>query len=389
MDNAQFQQLLAAVAAALNPPPAALVALTAIPPYEGDAIDLSSRPGLSLFQEGKKPLDCKFDGKLETLFQFQADLKTKADLCKWNTGPHDIFNIEIVPAVAPAPAVTRNIMTEYGNITRAQIDAARTTRDADASLRPKQNALMMFECLYGSLIGTAKDRLISEDDMINDGPTLLYNILTSTFTATFSSAQSTRENLSTFEPRRVKYNVPELNSAIRLAVQKIRSAGEVMNQEIFHYQFKIYKKIKSPTEWSSYLMHLENTIGTNHAYTPDQLYTDVENQYNKLVNQGLWKPADRFPEQQAIAMIAQTKATTDAAKEKADKEKAAKDKNSNKPPFAKSESKEGDTKQWKGDTFHFCPSTNHKNGHWHKHSPAECNTLKKERGTSSGGGGAS
>jgi hypothetical protein len=330
---------------------------TAVSPYEGDALNLSSRSGFSLFQEGKSPLGYKFDGKLETLFQFQADLKTKADLCKWDSGVHDILNVEI---------------------TRAQIDAARVTRDA-GGLRPRQNSLMMFECLYSSLIGDAKDRPVSEEEMTKDGPTLLYCILTATFTATFSSAQSTRENLSNFEPRRLKYDVPQINSAIRVAIKKNRSAGPVNNQEIFHYQFKIYKKIKSPTEWTSYLMHLENTVGTNTTYTPEQLYTDVENHHSKLVNQGVWKPSDRSPEEQAVAMIAQGKAATTTPKTD-DKSKTG-----NKPPFWNSEGKDGETKKWKEDTYYYCPSKNHRNGHWHKHKPEDCNTLKKESSGGTGG----
>jgi hypothetical protein len=378
MDAQQFQQMLNAIAAAFPPAPAAGPPPPPVPapagintPYEGGTLDLTSRSGISLFQDGQKALASTFDGKLETLFQFQADITSKADLFMWNAGPHNIFDIP------NAAGTNRNLMTEYGSITRAELETARAARDAAAEARPRQNARMMYECLLASLVGNAKNRLIGEEAMHSDGPILLHSILTATYTATFSSAQSTRENLSTFEPRRLKYNIPEVNSAIRLSIQKIRSAGEVNNQEIFHYQFKIYKRIKSPTEWTSYLMHLENTIGTNPNYTPEQLYTDTENQHNKLVNQGLWKPADRSAEEQAIAMLANKGPKPD------DKEKTG-----NKPPFAKSEGKEGDTKQWKGDTFHYCPSKNHKNGHWHKHTPAECNTLKKEQSGAAEAAGA-
>ena len=72
MDQAQFQQLLAALGAAINPAAPGIPAN--ISPYEGGALNLQSKSGLSLFDSGKKPLSHTFDGKIETLYQFQACL---------------------------------------------------------------------------------------------------------------------------------------------------------------------------------------------------------------------------------------------------------------------------------------------------------------------------
>ena len=80
-------------------------------------------------------------------------------------------------AVQAAPAVTVNLITHYGELTSAQIEAARVARDAGNDVRAKQNALMMYECIYDSVTGDAKDRLISEGLLNQDGPTLLHNIL--------------------------------------------------------------------------------------------------------------------------------------------------------------------------------------------------------------------
>ena len=46
------------------------------------------------------------------------------------------------------------------------------------------------------------------------------------------------------------------------------------------------------------------------------------------------------------------------------------------PPFAHKEGKLGDTKQWNGRTYYYCPA-NHKHSHWHTHKVEECNTYKK------------
>ena len=77
---AQAIQALATAAAAAPPPPAAPAAIPPpvipdhISPYEGNALDLSSQTGTSLFQKGSEALASKFTGKVEDLHLFLADL---------------------------------------------------------------------------------------------------------------------------------------------------------------------------------------------------------------------------------------------------------------------------------------------------------------------------
>ena len=52
------------------------------------------------------------------------------------------------------------------------------------------------------------------------------------------------------------------------------------------------------------------------------------------------------------------------------------DKEKKTPPFGQKQGKLGDTKQWNGKTYHFCPA-NHKHSHWHAHKVEDCNTFKK------------
>jgi hypothetical protein len=85
MDAAAAQALANAIAglpealtAALIPQvaPAAPVAAapTMVSPYEGNALDLSSRVGQSLYEEGGSPLDNKFTGRIEDYHLFMSDL---------------------------------------------------------------------------------------------------------------------------------------------------------------------------------------------------------------------------------------------------------------------------------------------------------------------------
>ena len=70
---AAIQALTAAATAQLVPSPAPL-APTYVSPYEGDALDLSSHTGTSLFHDGCAALPSKFTGKVEDLHMFLADL---------------------------------------------------------------------------------------------------------------------------------------------------------------------------------------------------------------------------------------------------------------------------------------------------------------------------
>ena len=101
-----------------------------------------------------------------------------------------------------------------------------------------------------------------------------------------------------------------------------------------------------------------------------------------LLNQGLWKPSNKTPEEQTLAMVAQQQQAKNSpnnpTKPKPSSRQSTKtmEKDKKNPPFATSSGKLGDTKQWNGKTYYWCPA-NHKHSHWHTHKVEECNTYKK------------
>ena len=380
MNEAIILCLVTAIQALAPPAPGAPV-LDRLSPFDGDALDLTTRSGQSLFFEGTKALPTTFSGKVEELFLFIADLKNKTTICRWDA-THDIINTSTV-GTATVPSVILNLITDYARLTKADVLAAQVSRNApNALVRAKQNSRMMYTCLYDSVTDDAKNRMLADDGaIVEDGPTFFYRLVTSTFTTTFSSAQSTRDQLSNLQPRRYKYEITAINNVIRIAVSKLKaSAGtneSISFNEIFYYQFKIYKKIRSPTDWITRILFLENKMTSDPSYHPEDLYNDSELQFNKLLDDGQWKPSDKSPEEQAIAMAAAFTSPPDRPP-KSDKPP---DKNKHSPPFAQTAGKEGDSKTWNGKTYYWCPAR-HRNGHWHPHKLADCNTLKKWRAQS-------
>ena len=392
MDPATAQQLaagiqaLAAAAAALPPPPAppAPAAPAADPlnsPYEGGPLDLASRHGSSLFRDGAQALASKFTGKVNALQLFLADLKTRAKTCRCDHPTHGILT-------AVAAGTKYNLLDDYGKITDAQVEAARVARNAaDASPRAKQNSQMMYECLMASITEEAKSALASRNQEFHeDGPSLFHHVVSQLFTATFSNAQATRDNLADFHLKWFRYDVIQVNNYISSAVMTLKAAssagGTITDQDILYFQFKVYKKIKAPAEWTAHIQFLESTVASTPGYTPKTLFNETQAKYTTLLNQGLWKPSDKTPEKQTLAMVAQQqqakKSSNNSTKSKPSSGQSSKntEKDKKNPPFANSPGKLGDTKQWNGKTYYWFPA-NHKHSHWHTHKVEECNTYKK------------
>ena len=123
--------------------------------------------------------------------------------------------------------------------------------------------------------------------------------------------------------------------------------------------------------------------GSQHScYTPETLFNETQAKYTTLLNQGLWQPSDKTPEEQTLAMVAQQqqtkKSSNNSTKSKSNSDQGSKamEKDKKSPPFANKPGKLGDTKQWNGKTYYWCPA-NHKHSHWHMHKVEECNTYKK------------
>ena len=154
-----------------------------------------------------------------------------------------------------------------------------------------------------SMTEEAKSALTSRDQEFHeDGPSLFYSVVSQLFTATFSNAQVTCDNLADFHPKRFRYDVTQVNNYISSAVMTLKAdsstGGMITDQEILYFQFKVYKKIKAPAEWTTHILFLESTVASTPGYTPETLFNETQAKYTTLLNQGLWKPSDKTPEEQ-------------------------------------------------------------------------------------------
>ena len=142
-----------------------------------------------------------------------------------------------------------------------------------------------------SITEEAKSALASRDQEFHeDGPSVFYHVVSQLFTATFSKAQPTHDNLADFHPKRFWYDEIQVNNYISSAMMTLKAAssagGTITDQEILYFQFKVYKKIKAPAEWTPHILFLESTVASTPGYTPETLFNETQAKYMTLLNHG-------------------------------------------------------------------------------------------------------
>jgi hypothetical protein len=263
-------------------------------------------------------------------------------------------------------------------------------REAGNDLRTKQNARMMHSCIYDSLFGDAKARMASLEHH-NDGPTLFFALVESTFTATFIHAQSLRHALQTLHPKRFNYDIDKLHAYIRVALQAIRAGSNgqpVSEPEILFYLFNSYKKIQAPATWASHVQVMQSLISRTPNYTSVDLMAEAARTYSQLRDLGEWKPSDKSPADQVMAMMATFSSNSGTRPTESGEKGAGNSGNKQggsqnsgarqrfeRPPFADKPGKLGDSKKWNDNVYYWCPGQ-HKAGHWVRHKPEKCHGGK-------------
>jgi hypothetical protein len=141
MNNDQLQQLLAAVTDGLQHP-AGAYALTPGQVNPTNPLDYSTSSRIKIWNKASAPLPFKFNVEGKEVNTFCEALSERANKSGWNLARADI----IMTNNSSAPAIQRNIITKYGQLTVAEITAAVEGWITDESRRA-QNNMQMFTCI--------------------------------------------------------------------------------------------------------------------------------------------------------------------------------------------------------------------------------------------------
>lgn len=327
-------------------------------PWQGD-IDLSTKIGKSLWNEGIIPLENKFSGQGKDVIRFLADVQNRVDKCFW----HDIITVN-----------GKNLIKNHGEIELRALEAARITRDWEgqtartlAEARPKINALMLYYFLYDSL-GTYPQKKLSTKlkDIKQDGPMLLKVVLTDTFVATKAATFNIKEKFFELTLKTYKWNVVSMNQDVREKRADLIAAGTSSDDtDIIIALLRAYNTAANE-EFKSAVAFWRNQWDANEIKDAEELMQKADAKYEELWARRAWKKTGKGD--QIVALTAKVDALSkkDTSKVKGEGNSVPKWK------YDRSISKK-DTYTKSGKTYHWCDGPGH-NGKamWTIHKPGTC-----------------
>ena len=218
-----------AATATINIVPAITFALTSGLLHADDIIDLNSKLGRDIYIRATAPLKTFFDSDSKNINLFQNQLKRKTENSGWGTGTGNIIHIK------DAKGNSRNLITEYGCLSKEDIEAA----TADYLGKPKraaQNNQMMLECILESITEECFHKIANEEDKYtlqdNESAALLYNLLMSkAIVDTRATTFQFRNYLDTLEEYMINLgsNIELFNIHVKNVKEGLKARGEIID----------------------------------------------------------------------------------------------------------------------------------------------------------------
>ena len=324
-----------------------------------------------------QPLETKFSGYGKDLVRFRTDVQNRVDKCQWT---------QIITFG------TRNIITNYGEILKADVQAARNARNAAvittlAQARTKIDALMMFHFLYDSLGPVPQKKLSTMLVSTNqDGPLLLKMILDDTYVATQASTFSIKEKFYDLNLKKYRFNVHSLNQDVREKLVDLVAAGHVSDQtDIIISLFRAYHT-STNEEFKSSVAYWKNEWNSSVWSTPDELMRRADAKYIELKDLGTWGKRSA-KDNQIVALTSKIDALSKNNKDSKTRESnkdTDKNKESKVPKWKYDKSLSTNNSYKRNDKIYkWCTGPGHGSiGMWVVHEPGSC--TKSKPGTKPG-----
>lgn len=285
------------------------------------------------------------------------------------------------------PPVNKNLLTNYGEITRAEV-TRRVATYLRTNNREEQDSDMLFNCLRKSitdevyaLVTTEPECYVFEinQEILVDGPWFLAAIIDHTYTKVKANTEAARKNLSSltkYMESLANSNVDKFNIHVKEQLETLAAGGEIANDPITNL-FKGYSKVKDRTfrEWikQKKLAYKAST----YRIDPNAkvfMYLAKKDHLDALLAKK-WMALDE-DQQTILALQTEIKESKSGGRSSRlqDGKKRMQDKSTDwswkRVPPGEGEPR---TNKFKGCTYYWC--TNH--NLWCLHKPSECK-LKKE-----------
>ena len=357
-----------------NPPPVPPQRIL-LTPWDGE-IDLTTRHGQRMWEEGIEAMDRKFTGTAKDLPRFMGDLKVRVLKCRYN------YIVRFG---------NLSLLSDHGQIPLTTVRDARDAykaKGAPATLAEAQEGihrLMMFHFLYDSLENYPLKKIQNQlDDINEDGPMLLKVILKSTFTATNATTFSIKEKLFNLDMKRYKHNVQALNQDVREKMVDLVAAGHRADDtELVINLFRAYNT-STNEDFKTAVAFWRNQWETNEFTDPEVLMEKADEKYTSLRDFGSWGKKSAKDEQ-IVALTSQIKSLKDGASSKQKKGTGGGNKGSSdtehKLSWKKDRSLSTTQELERNDkTYKWCTGPGHGGtAMWVLHDPGTCKDYGKEK----------
>jgi hypothetical protein len=352
------------------------VMMIIVSPWQQD-INLTTKHGSSLWNEGTKPVDEKFTGQGRDVPRFIALIKNHVSKC---------YLSEIIMING------KSLLSDYGTTSLEEVKRARDIRNAviPTTLReaqPKIKAQILFHFIYGSL-GSLPLRKISTrlEEIQQDGPTLLKVVLVDTFVATQAHTFKIKEQLYDLQMKAFKGNVQTMNQSVREIMVDLQAAGHSFgNDDIMIALFRAYAG-STNEEFKNAVMYWKNEWNNGSLTSAEELMVKADGKYDELKKAGTWGKSSEKDEQ-IIALTARIETLQkEVSKEKGSSASSAKGAGKYAWKYDRSLSASA-TYVREGKTFKWCTGPGHnKKAMWVSgHEPGKC-TADYKGGKPKGGG---
>lgn len=368
-----------------NPPPN--LNPNVLDPFNApNPFDLSSRAGSYAFATASAALDELWDGTIEKFPAFIISLRVRASEVRWNAAaPQGIMSYTV-------NATACNLLTEYHSIPEADLEAARLAR---ADPRAIQNSKALYKCLKSSITGDLKAILFDQAGNLpttEDGPLLFKKLTSFTMAASLQLSMMSFKNIIDFDPAAHGFSVPLVNTKLNhLFVLATTRERRLQETEKIQHTLTVYDRIKQPETWAQWVRIQVDRFDDGAITNCQDFMNSGALKYQKISSSSSgFSGSSSTLAEDIVAMVASTTkrktlASSSNSSNSASTPPPTTGAPKKVPPFVKhfkSSSgpdatiyKVGDTKEFNGQTYHFCDCTTHRDRiKWHTHPASTCRT---------------
>ena len=358
------------------------------PVFQTTPFNLTTRIGQAAYEKACAKLEDTWDGNVQKFPAFVLALQIRAGEANWNAAaPQGILTF------TDAAGNDRNLLTDYHQLTDAEIAAAFTARAAEP--RAVQNATAMYRCIKQSIEGDLRTTLllqVSNLPLSEDGVALFYRLTKFTIVASGQLSINSFKQILEFQPADHAYNIATINTQLLHLFFLATTRNRILDSsERIQHTLAVYERIQQPEAWAQWVRaRLEDNdnglIPDCHAFMNAAVL-----KYNQIAGKhdGKFPGSSTTLQEDIVAMLAQKRKPAAVAAAPPDGDTPAAKRTSNKlPPFIKHfktsadadapPHKVGDSKPWNNETWYFCDCPNHRDRiKWHTHTHTDCKTRAR------------